>query len=801
MLKQSIWCATLATVASGMVSCAGLRDSLARMDGDVSLRGLSAPVDVQRDALSVPRIVADSFEDAIRAQGFIHAQERFFQMDLMRRSATGRLSELIGGPTLGMDLEARRYGFEEVARTAFELLPQRQRNWLVAYSEGVNAGLADLGAIPPEYVFIGQAPQQWDPVDCVLVMQTMSSQLVSGERAERVKTDLVDLLGRELADFLTPETTRFDSTLDAIGSDWTGGYRPLPIPGPDVIDLRRESAAIPNWEELFVRESDVVSGSNSWVIAGSRTRHGGAILANDMHLALALPNIWYRVQMEWSETGREEERREMILAGVSLPGVPGIVVGTNGHLAWGFTNTEADLVDLVRVEVDPEDSGRYRVGEGWEPFGSRIERIEVRGEDAVELMVQTTHWGPVVDPASDGTPLAMRWAALEPEHSNMRLLELPWARTLDEGLAIMRSWMGPPQNALIADRYGDIAWTLAGYIPVREGFDGRTSVSWADGIARWTGNLEGRRRPQIVRPASGRLFTANNRVFTGDGGGSLAIGSGYANGIRAQRIRELLDEDREWDEAAVFGVALDTRVRLMDPYRAHLGRAMAGQAADDEQVARALDLVVGWNGHADAGQAGYRLLREYRFRVQRAVLGPMLERVQRERPSFRYVWYGSDEVVLRLLEERPEHLLNPEYTDWDDLLSGVFVHMVRSMGPGGGGGIETTWGEVNRAAIGHPAAMLAPGGAAGQALSAPATPLSGDAWAVRVARPGFGASERLAISPGREESALLHMPGGQSGHPLSPHFQDQHRAWLAGQPLPLLSGETRHTLRLIPSAN
>jgi penicillin amidase len=178
----------------------------------------------------------------------------------------------------------------------------------------------------------------------------------------------------------------------------------------------------------------------------------------------------------------------------------------------------------------------------------------------------------------------------------------------------------------------------------------------------------------------------------------------------------------------------------------------------------------------------------------------MIDRVQQERPGFRYVWYGGDETVLRLLEERPAHLLNPEYADWDELLARVFVGMVRDLGPGGGGGIETQWGELNRAAISHPAAMVAPGGAS-EALRAPRTPMSGDAWAVRVARPGFGASERFAISPGREESGLLHMPGGQSGHPLSPHFQDQHRAWLSGQPLPLLTGEAVGTVRLVPPPN
>lgn len=802
MLRQSLVCTILAGGMAGAVSCGNLQASLPRTDGEVALEGLTAPVEVQRDAFSIVRIVGEGFEDVARAQGYVHAQDRFFQMDLMRRSASGRLSELLGTPTVAMDLLARPHGFTEVAAGVLHRLPEKHRDWLEAYSEGVNAGLADLGALPPEYVMLGVAPQAWDAKDSILVLQTMNSNLVSGERAERVRTDISEVLGPEMLALLTPDRTRFDAPMDADACDPAGGYTPAPIPGPDVLDLRREVSHLPAWDQLFIAESDVVPGSNSWAVAGSRTVHGGAIVANDMHLSLSLPNIWYRVQMEWPDRDGDGELGTLRVVGVSLPGVPGIVTGTSGQLAWGFTNTEGDLVDLVRVEVDPQDEDRYRVGAGWERFETRTERVAVRGADELELEVRVTRWGPLTEPAGDGTALALRWSALDPENTNLRLLDLPWARTLEEGLEIMREWMGPPQNALLADRHGDIAWTVAGYLPVRRGFDGRVSVSWADGDVGWDGSLEGDSRPQIIRPASGRLFTANNRVYAGQGDsdGSLSYGSGFANGSRAQRIRELLDEDKPWDEAAVFGVALDTRVRLMDRYRAYAGSVLAEEAADDEAVARALDLLVAWNGTADADQPGYRLLREYRSRVHRAVLGPMIDRVQQERPGFRYVWYGGDETVLRLLEERPAHLLNPAYTDWDELLARVFVGMVRDLGPGAGGGIETPWGELNRAAISHPAAMVAPGGAS-EALRAPRNPMSGDAWAVRVARPGFGASERFAISPGREEAGLLHMPGGQSGHPLSPHFQDQHRAWLSGQPLPLLTGEAVGTVRLVPPPN
>ena len=774
-----LWCATCA--------CAGV-------DGVLVVDSLERAVRVEFDAYDVPLGRAEGYADAATALGYLHGRERFFQMDMIRRQASGRLSEIVGPDTVGMDTAMRLYGFEAIAVEVVGNLPDRHRAWLEAYREGVNAALAELPVPPLEYGLLGVQPDSWETKDSILVLLYMTYMLRSGDVEDLNLYAVREALPPELVEFLSPPMTRFDAPLDGTAADPTGGYTPLPVPGPEVFSA--SDHASPFRGELRIDTGLAVLGSNSWALAGSRTSHGGAVVANDMHLPLMLPNIWYRAAIEW-DPGDGHRRT---VAGVSLPGIPGIVAGSSDALAWGFTNLTADLVDLVPIEMMPGDDGRYRVADGSEAFRIRREVIDDKLPDADSrgFDVQVTRWGPITDVAPDGTLLAMRWGALDPENTNLGLLDLAWADSLEEGLEIARDWRGPAQNIVMADAHGDIAWTIAGFVPDRFGFDGAVDPRWADGTIGWKGNLEGDARPQIVRPESGILFTANNRVISADAG-TAPHGKGFALGVRAQRIQELLTDADEWDEGDVFAVAMDTRAALFEPYRTHLLDAMDAGDADDAIVARAIEIVKSWDGTSNADQPGFRLLKSYRSRLHREVLAPVIQAVSKHhRGGWSYSSFGADEPVLRLLEERPEHFLGPGHASWADLQRSVFVGMVHEMGEGAGGGIETQWGLRNLSRIGHPFAALAPG-AIRRAIEIPPTPQSGDTSSVRVATPTFGASERFAISPGRLEHGLIHMPGGQSGKPLSPHFRDQHGAWASGEPLSLLPVEVSRVLELKPS--
>ncbi|MCP3906171.1 MAG: penicillin acylase family protein [Planctomycetes bacterium] len=773
----------LTTLLAGAVLAAApfqdITDSLPRTTGEVLVPSLRAPVDITRDELGIPVIRAVTLADACRAQGFVHAQDRFFQMDASRRLAAGRLAEIAGRSVLDLDRSNRRYRFAQVAREVVARAPAHVRELLDAYTDGVNAGLADLEAPPPVYAFLRVEPEPWRPEDSMLVNASMFSVLNHNASLERSLGVLHEALPPELVAFLTPEMTEFDAPLIA-------GVRPQPppVPGPEIIDLRQRGQA--SYEDL-VETDAVVIGSNNWAVAGSRAVHGGAMIANDPHLQVTAPGIWYRSELEWLRNGGRA-------AGLSLPGSPGIVIGSNGRVAWGFTNSQADFQDLVVIEVHPNDRTRYRTPEGWEPFEEIVEMIAVAGERPRKLTLRKTRWGIVTGVDAEKRPLVLKWTALDPEMINFRILDMHHAATLAEALDIAAGWYGPSQNCVVADREGRIGWVVSGYLPKRVGFDGRTPVSWARPGVGWDGPLDEAMRPRIVDPPEGILYTANNRTV--DVAWARTLGNGWALGARASRIAELLRAKPKLSEADMLAIQLDTRVEVFDFYAMLILEMSAGSPAES-RLGQARQHVSRWNGHADADQPAMRILNACRRGLHDALVTPLVAPARKRDASFRFRWRRLEGTVRRLLEQRPEHLLPPGHESWyafiratiDKTLAGLIQRAPED-------GLDRVWGADNMSAVRHPLTQALP--AFGAMLDMPAAPLSGHQLAVRVATPSYGASTRMVVGPSRPGSGYLHIPAGQSGHPMSPHYRDSHPAWLAGEPTPFTAGRTRSRLRLVP---
>jgi penicillin G amidase len=378
---------------------------------------------------------------------------------------------------------------------------------------------------------------------------------------------------------------------------------------------------------------------------------------------------------------------------------------------------------------------------------------------------------------------------------NVAILDMMHAKDLGEALNIARRWRGPSQNVLLADRGGRIAWVVSGYLPRRRGFDGKTPMSWADGAIGWDGELPEDQRPSLVDPPSGVLYTANNRTV--DATWARRIGHLWDISFRAARIKELLEAGDKFTERDLQAIQLDTRNRAYDFYRDLILEVTANAPADQSGMARARDLATAWNGTADADQVGYRLLRLYRGALHEALVPPLIAPAIERMPSLRYFWMNDEEPLRQILEQRPPHLLPEPYESWEQLLRDRLDAALKQMAAESPtSGMDATWGEVNRATIRHPVTRAMP--MLGALLNMPADPLSGDRWTVRVATEEFGASMRMVVGPGHEENGLLHMPGGQSGHPLSPHYRDGHAVWVQGLPTPFRAGPTRHTLRLVP---
>jgi penicillin amidase len=760
------------------------RASLAILDGEVALPGLSAPVAVERDALGVPTIRGRTRADVARATGFVHAQDRLFQMDLLRRRASGELSELFGKRALEVDRRARRHRLRRVAERAVAAASGDQRAVLLAYADGVNAGMAALRGKPFEYIALRAAPAPWRPEDSILVGLTMFI-LLNGEddAYESALGVLHDTMPKAIAEFLSPLGTEWDAPL-------AGAPMATPaIPGAEVLDLRRLPAPASRSRAPSVER--VPAGSNSFAVAGSRSVHGGAILANDMHLGHSVPNVWYRAFLVWGD-GQTAHRA----AGVTLPGVPLVVAGSNGHVAWGFTNSYGDWQDLVVLEVDGSDPDRYRAPGGPRRFEHVREVLHVKGGADEALDVALTVWGPVVDRDHLGRPRALRWTAHDERAVNLNLMLLERAGGIEEALRAANVSGIPPQNFLCADDRGRIGWTIAGVLPRRVGFHGRLPTSWADGERRWDGWREPGETPRIVDPPEGLLWTANARTVSGAELDLLGDG-GVWLGARARQIRDDLRTREKWTERELLAVQLDDRALLLERWQRLLLDVLApGAAAGDARRAEARRLVEAWGGRAAVESTGYRIVRSFRVATMESVLEPFDGQFRSHDPLFAGSYLTQAEgPVWRLVSERPQHLLNPRYGSWGDLLIAAADEAVRELGSGD---LAThTWGERNTSEIRHPMSQAIP--FAGRFLDMPADPLPGDEHMPRFQAPSAGASERLVVSPGRESEGIFEMPGGQSGHPLSSFYRAGHGAWVRGEPTPFLPGPAVHALTLVPS--
>jgi len=826
--------AVLAAAAAGGLWLRGrLRASLPRLDGEVELAGLQAAVLVERDDLGVPTAHGVSRVDVARATGFLHGQERFFQMDLQRRSAAGELAALVGPAVLPFDRRARVHRFRAIARRDFELAAPDNRVLLEAYAAGVNAGLAALGAPPPEYLALRAGPEPWTPEDTQLVVLAMYLDLQGDDGLRESGVGLLhDLLPPDLARLLVPRGTEWDAPL--VG----GAFATPPLPGPESFDLRRgvngDAGATPGGAtradtsaepavhadavpptggdepvEPTHGDESPPPGSNSWAVAGDHAADGGALLANDMHLGLRLPNIWYRacfhfdpsaeVGVHTAPRGADAADEVLRVCGVTLPGAPPIIAGSNGHVAWGFTNSQGDWSDLVVLEIDPHDPDVYRTPDGPRRFERFEERIQVKGAEDVALDVRWTIWGPVIDRDHRGRPRALRWIAHDPAAVDLGLVRMERARDLDEALLVAAGTRIPTQNCVVADGAGRIGWTLMGPIPRRFGHDGQLPRSWAAGDAGWDGLLGPEEVPRIVDPPSGRIWTANNRVV--DGEPLRAIGDGgFALGARAAQIRDGLAALTRATPRDLLAIQLDDRALFLARWRDLLLAALTDDAVAGRPHRAELRRLVAesWTGRASIDSAAYRMVRAFRLTLAEDALGAITRSCTAADERFSILSLGQWEGALwRLVTERPAHLLDPRHASWDEALLAAADRMLDGLRQGADQPLAAlTWGARNTVRIQHPLALAVPPLA--RWLDIPAEPLPGDAAMPRVQAPGFGASQRFVVSPGREEAGIFHMPGGQSGHFLSPYYRKGHGAWSRGEPTPFLPGATVHRLTLAP---
>lgn len=770
-------------VVVGAVIVAGIiLAPLPSQNGLFVVEGLRERSTVAFDRYGAPHIEANSREDAFAALGYVSARDRLFQMDILRRKAGGRLAEIFGSELIASDSWSRRMGFERLSARILARLPDTQRAVLNAYAAGVNQAMRDARMWPLEFTLLWYRPEPWRPQDSLLVALNLAD-LSYSEDQERSASIMRASLPPSVVDFLTPDSDCYNEAMAPRAPERCDKDS---LPAADIANILREEGA--RRAAGLVQERRRPLGSNGWVVSRRLSRDGRAILANDMHLTLEIPNIWAQADLSYSDRRVE---------GLFLPGLPVIISGSNGKVAWGMTSVDGDFSDLVRLRSDPSAPNRYFDEKGASTlFIERLERVSVRGAAPVDLRVKETHWGPLAQPLL-GEDVATHWTILDDEATNLNLIDMDQIKSAPEALALMRSAGAPPLNALVADESGAIGWTLLGKIPKRRGHDGLFAEFWNAAIG-WDGYLLPDETPQRVDPASGYLLNANQRMLP-RAEFERKLGHDYSGGYRAYAIDRALSARKDVGERDMAALQLDTRA---DPYRYYQQLAIDAlkDASDVEHLAIKRTLLA-WDGRAETESVGLPLILEFRKRVTDAILSPLLARCARLDSGFSYGWGNTDVPIGRLIDSARTDLVPPPYRDWPSFLRENLYQAAEALKSRHGIARNLRWGDVNVAMLAHPLSSAST--LLEWLLDMPKSPMAGCSQCVRFYSSengkSSGANARLVVSPGHESEGLIQMAGGHSGQFGSPHYADQEADWVAGLPHPFRQAEIVSRLELRPA--
>ena len=735
-----------------------LNQSLPQLEGTVQSPTLSATVKLQRDTLGQAVIHASTRPDAAFALGYAHAQDRFFQMDLQRKVAAGELSGWLGSKALDADRKARFHQFRARARNLLTRLPSAQRTLLARYSKGVNTALSDAKVRTFEYWLTRYEPAPWTPEDSLLVIFSMYIDLQLGQvELDLARTGVQRYFGEDMLRFLQ-QSSEYQAALQ--GST-------LPPYTGDIPALDAQTTA--RWQGL--PPPDI--GSNNWAVSGQLTTSGQGMLANDMHLGLRVPIIWYRAQLNYTRNNQQVQ-----VTGVSLPGLPGIVVGTNGAVAWGFTNANLDNVDWVAL---PEDARTWQVNETLATTG-----------EPVQFPITMSDYGPVRE--LDGRQYALKWVAHQPYAVTLDIMNLDVVQSTDEALSVAHNIRMPVQNMLVVDTTGAIAWTPAGAVTGRPA-PTATAIPAAEFSAQWQNNTPAADLPLVKNPASQRLWTANARVISTDQLQRFGDG-GYALGARALQIKQRLMAKDTFSEEDFYQIQLDNEALFLKPWHQLLTQTLQQQS---QQYLAELEALANWQQCACPDSVGYTLVQRYRRHVVNALLSPVMTRLAKEDYRPNGLLRQTETAVWQLLNEQPDSWLPAGYKTWSEFLLSAWQEtrsnlntqmQTQSLA-------ELNWGAVNALTVKHPFAANVP--LVGDYLNRPAIAGYGDSYMPAVQQPEFGASQRLFVQPGRLAEAVLTLPGAQSGHPLSQFYRVGFNDYAEHKSTPLLPGPVRYTLMLEPA--
>jgi penicillin amidase len=791
-------------VAASIAGVVMVRRPFPTTDGSLTLPGLQDEVHVYRDDLGIPHIYAQNEHDLFMAQGYVHAQDRFWQMEFWRHVSTGRLSEIAGEATIDSDRFIRTMGWHRMAANNIAYLEANEPELIAsleAYSEGVNAYIGQQGDnISINYTILGLVNEKWEiepwlPLHTIAWGVVMADDLSGNWGEEIERAEAIKALGASAVANLTPAYDYSQRPVIAPSSELeSGGWRleaelatrhsfqPL-VPNLQNVSTQLIGAAP---EEGYIFGKGEGIGSNNWVISGEHTDTGMPLLADDPHLGIQMPAIWYEIGLHLPEHD---------VVGFSFAGVPGVIIGHNNHIAWGVTNVGPDVQDLYIEKINPANPNQYEFRGEWQDMEVIEEVITVNGGEDVVLPVRLTQHGPIITELVDDTTevLAMRWTAHEQSALFQSLLLLNQATSYEEFREALRLWDVPSQNFVYADVEGNIAYQMPGRVPIRQNGDGLVPVPGWTGEYEWEGWVPYEELPALFNPEKGYIATANNPVVDEDYPYLLNIY--WADGDRGQRINEMIEAEIEGDGAVsaddIARIQFDSKSLLAESYMP----LFQGLSSNDPKVQAALERLRGWGDlqlRRDSVPAA--IFEMFRMHLANAILA---DDVGEE-----HVGTFSSNVLFHQLAQQPEAVwwdkANTEVAETtDEIILEALGQTVASFEENVGDDMnEWTWGSIHTATF--VSAPLGQSGIGPVEMLVNRGPFAADGGSSIVNAQSWSWSEpavvrghvsmRMIVDMADFEASRAVIPTGQSGHPYHAHYDDMIELWLNGQYHPMLFG-------------
>ncbi len=748
--------------------------ALPQLDGTLKVPGLVAPVTVIRDGHGVPTIEAANFEDLFFAQGYVAAQDRLWQMDGMRRFAAGELSEVLGPSQLEHDRAQRILGLRTVAARAIETASARGRSYFEAYARGVNAYIqSHQNSLPIEFRILGYRPRPWTVEDCFLMGANMVENLNHGVYRQALLREKV------LAEF-GPELTA-DLFVNTSFHDHPPSQGPVRLDEPEQdhawLEVPQSPAPTAKQSEVWAGPSDGAAdlfplhpGSNDWVVSGGHTVSGKPLLSNDMHLPHQMPNLWYEVHLK---------NGDFNVVGVSLPGLPFVIVGHNSRIAWGFTNVGPNVED-VYIETF-NDQGQYMMPKGWRDPDHRSEVVHVKGEPDQAIDVVTTRHGPIITDLVPGEKrkLSLRWTLYDGLHDPF--FDVDSAQNWQQFTQALSAWDAPAQNAVYADVDGHIGYHATGHVPIRTTGDGSLPQSGSDNAHEWIGYVPFDKLPNVFDPPWGVIATANGRITPDNY--PYSISTGWESPWRTERIYRVLESGKKFRPQDMVTLQVDVYSAFDRFCAERFVYALDEAKSISPRAVQARELMREWNGKVTADSAAALIEARVARQLGEMLLEPKMEAARQHSSDLPpltmndFRWPRETNWLEDVLLKQPKRWLPDQYTDYNALIVAAVEKAVHAPNmPEKLTDIVKTQPRVLH--IQHPVLGEIP---LVRHWSGPGTvPQSGDGLTVKQVGPSFGPSERMTVDFSDLDQSTLNLVTGQSGNFLSPYYMDQWRAWYEG---------------------